>query len=224
MDEVIFIHSELLQVVERNTVALDTNLLDEVTEFTPRSLSQIGKETVLVLGSLLHGGVGGQLLFHLPAEDVLITKHVTDRVLVNWHALLVCVVHGETLMSVSVLHLEVCLFGDARQLLGESRVDDGVHHALGSFLSWSDVSLRVLDHVDQSTLLGRVESGKKIAELGEFLLFVLKGLKARLADKVSSSNQLFEIVAASVKVLDKSRVQVFFILKLGNLLLLVVGT
>jgi len=54
--------------------------------------------------------VGRQLILHFPAEDVLITKHIPDAILINWHALLFCIVHRLTLMPVSILHVVVFSF------------------------------------------------------------------------------------------------------------------
>lgn len=57
MDHVILEHTILIQVVEWNSVALNTDLLDKFSQITVGTLSEISEKTMLELARLLLLGV-----------------------------------------------------------------------------------------------------------------------------------------------------------------------
>ena len=68
MNHVVLILSVVLQVKERNCVALDPNLLYKLSELTVRTLTQISQQTVLELSVFLHRCVIGNLFVHFSTE------------------------------------------------------------------------------------------------------------------------------------------------------------
>lgn len=109
MKQVVLILSVVLQVKERNRVALDSYFLDELSEFTVGTLTEIGQQTVLELRVFLHGCIVGNLFVHLDTEEVLVAEQVSYTSLIDRHALFLGVLHGGFVETVPVLHFVVGL-------------------------------------------------------------------------------------------------------------------
>lgn len=109
MDHVILVLSEVLKVVEGNSVSLDSNFFHELAKLTVRTFAQVSQESVLELRALLHVRVVGNLRVELVANDVLVTEHVSHAPLVDLHSILVSILHRLLVMTVPVLELVISL-------------------------------------------------------------------------------------------------------------------
>jgi len=217
MHEVIFVLAELNQVVEGNGIALDTDLLDELSEFAISSLTKISKETVLKLRLLLHGCVGVDLLRGLIPNDMLVTEHFADSALIEWHALLLSEVHGVLLVHVAVLEGKVLGLAQLSELLEEGIVSGGIHDLLSKLLAIDGIASPVADHMHEGTLLIAVKTGQDVLKLRELFLFHLMSLVFSLRKEVQLANEVFELRRFSVDALHELRVEVFLIVELCNL-------
>jgi len=95
--------SNVSDVVETDVVSVHSNVLEEGFHITVGGLVQVVENTVFHLGVVDLLLVSANFLVHLVAEQVLVTEQVLDLALVDWHALLVSVVHCASLVAVSVL-------------------------------------------------------------------------------------------------------------------------
>lgn len=204
MDKIVFVLSELLKIVEWDSVSFDANFFDELTKLTIGTLTKIGEKTVLELGVLLHSSVSGKFLVGLGAENVLISKHVTYTTLIDWHSLLLCEVHGFSLMLVAVLDGEILGLRNLSELLLEGIIDDGIHHScLDFFAINATFGALALDQMNQSTLLVSVKWSHNGLKFAEFFFLSLKGLILSFADKVELVDEFFELWGASVHVFEE---------------------
>jgi len=148
VDHVILELAVLVQVVEWNSVALNTDLFDKISQITVGTLSKISEKTMLELAVLLLLGIGSNFLLNLVAEVMLIAKHVTDAALINGHTLFVGVVHSHTLMSISVLHRVVFCLRDFSELFELTLVNNGVHYLFDDLTASRNIGMSVLNQMN----------------------------------------------------------------------------
>ena len=125
---VVFVLSESLQVVERNSVSLDSHFLDELSKVTVSAFTEVSQQTVFMLVALLQVGIVGDILIDFLTHNVLVSEHLSNGSLVNFHATLVSVLHRVLVVTESVLHLEVGLLGKLSKLSHLLFVDQSVEH------------------------------------------------------------------------------------------------
>ena len=203
VDHVVLVLTVLFEVVEGDCVTLNAHLFDEIAKIAPRALMQVLEQTERELGVVLHGGVRGQLLFDFVSHDVLISEHVSDSALVNWHALLISVVESLVLMSVTILHVEMLSLGQLGDLLKWHLVDSLIHEILCEDLVVHAASMSVLDQMQQSSLLIVIQATHAFNKFPKFFFRVLVGLIPRLCGIVEMSNEVLELLRVGVDVLKQ---------------------
>ena len=123
---------EFREVDEWDRVIIDTNICDQLTHVTVRSIVDVLEDTVLLSGVVLHEGVGSNLLLNFLADDVLVPQHVSDLVLIDLHAFLIRPLHGASGMAIVVLQVEVFFFRKLGKFLLCLVVADGVQELLAA--------------------------------------------------------------------------------------------
>ena len=101
----VFTFAHPFQVVEGEGVPSDSNFLEQIGKLAPSTLARIAEETMFELTGFLNFRVSAKFLVNFPADDVLVSKHVSYIILIDGHSRLVSILHGT--FSVSVVILDV---------------------------------------------------------------------------------------------------------------------
>jgi len=109
MYNVIFGLDNVTDIGESDGLFVDTNVIKKISEISPGGLIDVGEDTIVELGVVQLFTVSGDFFFDLCSENVLISKHVFDFSLVDWHFLFVSPFHGFLIMIESILKGEVCV-------------------------------------------------------------------------------------------------------------------
>ena len=155
-------------------------------------------------------------MLDLPSHDVLVSEHVPHSALINWHALLVCVVESLLLMSVTILDVEVLSLGQLCDLLQLPVVHSLVHERFGEDLALSTASMSVLDQVEHSFLLIVAQVAHAFHKFLKFFLGVLVGFILSQCRIVELSDEVFELRHRCVSSLKQIFTQVVLIVEFGN--------
>ena len=118
MDHQLSSSSLLLSIVHKWQELLSyIYFIQQLLHFTASGLSNIEKQTILELFISLDILVCSNLVLNLGSELMLVSEHILDLALVDWHALLVSIVHGPLLVEIVVLCGESLIFRDLGKLL-----------------------------------------------------------------------------------------------------------
>ena len=103
MYKFVFTFAEPFQVVEGEGVPSDSNFLEQIGKLAPSTLARIAEETMFELTGFLNFRVSAKFLVNFPADDVLVSKHVSHIFLIDRHSRLVSILHGKFRVSVVIL-------------------------------------------------------------------------------------------------------------------------
>ena len=220
MHHILLLVLQLLVVHEGNGVASDADFFHELSEVAVRTFSQICEETVFELVvRILELLVRSQLISHLPTHNVLVSEDVSDTLFVYGHAGFVGKVHCSSLHSVSVLFKIVFLLRDLCKLNEIRIIHRTIHHLLKNLFSDRYISVLVVEQVNKGALVFRAQVCQVRHQLLEFFLLILKFLKFSQSLQVEHFNHQLKLFAFGVAIFQKSWVEIFFVVKLSDLML-----
>lgn len=165
--------------------------------------------------------VGLQLHDQLCFEDILVSKEVYDFLSVDWHSLLISIVHGRLVKEPSVLKSKVLILGQLGKSFFEIVGAGIVSQGLRSTDLVVKIAASVFNHMHENLGLLFVEGGQKWHQILEFILVRLVLLELSWLLQVSELDNILKSVRLGEISVEEVLIDVFLVVELSDLILIV---
>lgn len=189
-------------IEESDGVSIDSNVLKELLQVTPRCLVDIGQETSLELLISSISAINVHLVENLAPEVMLISQKIANLSLINRHPLGISPLSSIVIMLIPGLQGEVLLLADLRKVGSLVITASLINQIQANLLRYGLVSTLVLDQVKEDISLFLIQVGDhwhQFLELGFVRLVLLIG---RLSCVVGILDGPFEVIRLGVDALQ----------------------